>query len=195
MRAARGRRRAGGSLFLLAALLFAACGGETIETPPDGAPAFDCVGVPIPTCEQILREQRDAARGAAPIVGATIRCTSATCSEAEGEVTISVVFADGTRTESGYGWAMAPPVAPGGPDPDPFEPPKPPVQPTCIGVDEGNCQNAATNALMEFGDPAPIASITVTCGGVCTPTEGSGTTVIVIADGTRQEFHWDYQHQ
>ena len=126
-------------------------------------------------------------------MAARVRCTSARCSEAQGEVSIEIVYADGSRSQSGYGWESAPGIGGPEPVPVPVDPPSLPVEPKCLGVDEEHCLDAATNALVEYGDPAPIASITVTCARTCTQSDGSGTTVIVVADGTRREFQWDYQ--
>lgn len=174
---------------VLVAIVVAGCGGEETVASPDSVPAFECLGVPNATCEQILRDTAENR----PVVAARVRCTSAGCSDARGEVSIEIVYADGSRSQSGYGWDSAPGIGAPGPVPVPADPPPLPVAPECLGVDEDHCLDAATNALVEYGDPAPIASITVTCAGICTESDGSGTTVIVVADGTRQESQWSYQ--
>ena len=176
-------------LLLILASILGGCGSEVPNASPDGASAFECVGVPLATCEQILQENRNTGPGAAMIVGAKIRCTSATCSEAQGEVSISIVFADGGRSESSYGWAQA---GPGGPAPGPAEPGIP-VAPTCLGLDQERCLDAARNAVQNQDDPLLIDSITVQCTTVCTSTEGTGKTVVILTDGLKVETDWAYE--
>jgi hypothetical protein len=55
------------------------------------------------------------------VVGAVIRCTIPICTEARGEASLRVDFANGRYVEFGNGWAQAEPV-PGDPAPDPAQP-------------------------------------------------------------------------
>jgi hypothetical protein len=111
-------------LALFAAAAIAAC--------DEGSPgqsdqlAFQCVGMDVARCEQFLAEASRQFPGI-PVISAVIRCTVPICSDASGEATVAIVFADGQRTEYGTGWAQAgpgvaePPVPPDEPVPDETE--------------------------------------------------------------------------
>lgn len=172
---------------VLLLILATGCGDETVGPSPGGAPQFECVGVPGPLCEQILREHA----ANRPVMAASIRCTAVVCNEAQGEVAITIVLAGGERLESGYGWAQAVPAGPGGPM-TPAALPELPVKPICLGIPLSDCHDLAVSSLTAR-DVADIASITVRCIGVCTPAEGSGETVVVRVDGSTSESQWGYQ--
>ena len=116
------------AMLVLCAMAIAACDegspGQSDEL------AFQCVGMDVPRCERILEEARRPFQGI-PVVSAIIRCTAPICSDASGEASVSVVFADGQRSEYGTGWAQAepgvaePPVRPDPPVPVDTEPAEP----------------------------------------------------------------------
>ena len=113
-------RRGGLVALVLCALAIVAC--DDGSTGPSDELAFQCVGMDVPRCERILEEARQPF-GGIPVVSAVIRCTVQVCSDASGEASVSVVFADGRRTDYGTGWAEAgpgvaePPVRPDQPVP------------------------------------------------------------------------------
>ena len=88
-----------------------------------------------------------------------------------------MVFVDGRREVSNYGWSSAPEA------PIPvITPLSLPVEPVCAGVPVTQCIDQAVSGL--DGDMAgAVGKITVRCGAVCTPTDGSGQIVYEFVDG------------
>jgi hypothetical protein len=116
-----------------------------------------------------------------------VTCTPGICTELQGAVSIEVVYADGSRSNSGFVW---------GADRNPVQMPGPPaltVVPVCIRIDATHCRNMAENAQGGRQFPPPIRSIVVTCAAVCGATNGSGMTVITYADGTTDDGSWTYE--
>ena len=172
--------------------LLAACSGGDAPTPT-GAPqaTFECVGVPSQKCEQILAAAR---REAAPIViaGMSIRCIRPPCTVESGEVAIVAILADGSRRESGQGWASAGPAPVEGPQ----APEVPPldVVPTCVGIARDMCIDFATSASQESSiEPGTISLIVVRCRDECTGTSGEGDTVVTLVSGRQIPSSWSYQ--
>jgi hypothetical protein len=107
--------------------LIAACDGGGVVSNP-----YQCIGLPTATCERMLAEARQQMPGVA-VVGAVIRCTIPVCTEARGEASLRVDFANGRYVEFGNGWEQSEPVpgrpvpepVPVDPAPDPVEPPGP----------------------------------------------------------------------
>jgi hypothetical protein len=178
------RRRAGIAIATL--LLAAGCGDPPTDasTAPSG-PAITCVGVPAGACARAV-ENIGSNGSRVPPAAMRVTCTAPFCSHREGAVTIDVVYADGTRSSSGYGWAAAAPAgqAPG--------PPALTVVPTCIGIDRQHCQSLAQDAQGERPVPPRVRSIIVTCTAVCGAVGGTGTTVISYDDGTSEQSGWSY---
>jgi len=120
-----------------------------------------------------------------------VRCAVPVCTVASGEANVIIFYIDGRQDSSGYAWAAAAPA------PMPPEPPEPPVpltvEPVCVGVPAESCIEMATSAVagLPRGGPA-VASITVRCTAVCTPTNGEGETVVQFADGTSTTSGWGY---
>jgi len=90
---------------VLATLCWACDGG--IESPVEGP--FECVDLPTSTCERLLADAQQGFPGV-PVVRAVIRCTVAVCTEAEGEASIRVDFANGRFVEQAAGWMQAEPA-------------------------------------------------------------------------------------
>ena len=63
--------------------------------------------------------ERNAPPGAGAVVGIEVRCTAASCTEAAGEASVKVTYANGQTTESGSGWTQAAPAPAGPPAPSP----------------------------------------------------------------------------
>jgi hypothetical protein len=178
------RRRAGIAL----ATLLLATGCDDPATDASTAPvepAVACIGVPAGACARAV-EETGSSGSSVPPAAIRVMCTAPSCSDREGAVRIGVVYADGTRSSSGYGWAAAVPAgqAPG--------PPALTVVPTCIGIDRPHCQSLAQDAQGERPVPPHVRSIIVTCTAVCGPVKGSGTTVITYVDGTTENSGWSY---
>lgn len=106
----------------LAALLCGACDGGAAASA--GNP-FQCVGLPTATCERMLAEAQQQFPGV-PVVRADIRCTIAICTDAQGEASIRVDFANGRFVEYGSAWMQAVPA----PNPVAPVPESPGPQPT-----------------------------------------------------------------
>jgi hypothetical protein len=109
-----------GALAALVAVagLIAACDGGGVVSNP-----YQCIGLPISMCEEIVQEARQERPGVA-VVGATIRCTVAVCTEQRGEAEVRIDYANGVQSLYGRGWEHA---APGGPAPVPRPVPVDPV--------------------------------------------------------------------
>jgi hypothetical protein len=168
-------------------LLAAGCG----EPSPDESiaptdPTIGCIGVPASTCRQVVDGIRSNGFQVPP-ASIQVTCTPGICTELQGAVSIEVVYADGSRSSSGFVWGAAG---------NPVQVPGPPaltVVPVCIRIDAKQCRNMAENALGGRQFPPPIRSIVVTCTGRCDATNGSGTTVITYANGTTDHGDWTYE--
>jgi hypothetical protein len=97
---------------LLGGVLAGGCDGGGVVSNP-----FQCVGLPNATCERMVAEAQQQMPGVA-VVGAVIRCTAAICTDAQGEASIRVDFANGRYVEYGTGWSQAAPM-PAVPEPVP----------------------------------------------------------------------------
>ncbi len=189
-------RRLSFGLVLVAVGLLAACGGEHIEPPPvptPGArarPAIECVDMPVGKCDEVVRELTVEASGASP-VSVRIACTDPPCVIARGAASIDVLYADGTRSRSGFGWAQPDPG--GAPVEIPGGAPVLPVAPVCIGIALPECRSMAEGALPNGPEVVRIRSIVVRCKGVCGPDRGSGETVVTYADGRQENGTWTYE--
>lgn len=149
-----------------------------------------CEGLAGPVCEaQLADAERNSHLGSEGIVGIRVRCTVASCTEAAGEVTVTVSYEDGRTTAFDTGWSMAAPAPVGS-----SAPPTPlPVEPVCIGVPDAWCRDMA-GADDGMGDGTQrVASIVVSCTATCNELMGDGTTVVTYGDGTKQEAQWNYR--
>lgn len=167
---------------LVATILLGACDGALATQPPqepEGPPVVQCLGIPALTCNEHAAGIGPSGSGARP-VAIRITCTRAPCTPQQGEASVEIVYADGTRSSSGFGWVQA---APGIVKPVPPAPVQPPVEPVCVRIDLETCQRMAEEQT--GGD---IESITVTCDAVRTPERGSGRTTVRYADGTTTEL-------
>jgi hypothetical protein len=181
------RRLAAITLGIATLLVATGCG----EPPPDESsapsdPAVACIGVPASTCRQAVDGIRSNGFKVPP-AAIQVTCTPGICTELQGAVSIEVVYADGSRSNSGFVW---------GADRNPVQMPGPPaltVVPVCIRIDATHCRNMAENAQGGRQFPPPIRSIVVTCAAVCGATNGSGMTVITYADGTTDDGSWTYE--
>lgn len=172
--------------FALLVLTVAACEPVVETLVPVGAPRIDCQGVPPQQCQEALDMARDNSR--APLVELVVRCTAPPCTIQQGQTEARARFADGSQQTFGSGWSGAVPA----PVPVPPEPVGPlPVEPVCLGVPAQVCRDMASSAVsnLQPGSP-PVASITVRCTEVCTPTNGTGESVVVFADGTSTGSSW-----
>ena len=179
------RPRAALASMAFVALVAPACGPPPEPVPPGAVQQVVCQGVPASVCNQAF----DTVGSRGPIVQVVVRCSQPVCTELGGEADVLIVFADGRRETSNYGWASAPAM----PVPVPvITPPTLTVEPICQGVPLRQCQDLASSI-----DPAeglrPIGSITVRCNGVCTAEVGQGQTVVQHLDGTADTVvEWAY---
>jgi hypothetical protein len=175
------------TLAIATVLVVAGCG----EPPPEESiaptdPTVSCIGVPASACRQAVEGIRSNGFKV-PAAAIQVTCAPGICTELQGAVSIEVVYADGSRSSSGFAWGAAA---------NPVQVPGPPaltVVPVCIRVDAEQCRNMAENAQGGRQFPPPIRSIVVTCTAVCGATNGSGTTVITYADGTTDDGSWTYE--
>jgi hypothetical protein len=173
---------------LAVALLVAGCGAIPLPSaPPDLGPPVECLGIPGPTCQQIIDDARaNAEPGTVPVRIRAV-CT-AVCTLQQGDVSVEVRYSNGRVDTYGMGWS-GPGVAP-----PPVVPGALPVDPTCQGVPEVPCRDRALESVV--ADPArpAIRDILVRCTvAVCTEAAGTGETVITYADDTTTTSGWGYQ--
>jgi hypothetical protein len=110
-------------------------------------------------------------------------CTSGVCTSDEGRWIRTVVFADGTVQDSGFGYTVPgePPSSPGR-----TEPPLT-VAPVCVNVPQFWCEEFARSYVAEGEREGQIvASVTVECIATCTETNGDARGRVTLADGTVQ---------
>jgi hypothetical protein len=171
--------------------VFVAIGCAEPIAEPDGMPVVSCTGLPPDMCQAAVDQAiaESPARGA--VVAITIACSKAPCSRERGESLTRVHLASGEVFESGTAWDTAVPV--GNPD---LGPPieQLPVAPICRLVPARVCgENAQIDGLAI--DAGAVVSIVVACkaGRVCIDSEGEGSTVVTLVDGTTHQYDWIYQ--
>lgn len=159
----------------LAILGVTACDSGVMPPPqPVANPQVVCLGVPDQACKEAFDIS-----GAVPgsVAQVVVQCTVPICTVLNGEADVTVVFIDGRRESSGYGWAGAAPA------PAPVRPPAPlTIAPVCLGVPLQQCFDMAATGPEGNGVGPDVASITVRCSDVCT-TGGSGQTTYEFVDG------------
>jgi hypothetical protein len=163
-------------------LLLAACAGAPDLRPGERT----CAGFPADVCARQVAELEREGRAHGGVVAYRVVCTSASCTSARGDGTESVVFADGTGREGGFGYA----AAEGMPPEATFRPL--PVAPSCLGVPAAWCAEQARAGAEMVSDWSTIATITVRCTGACSPAAGEGETRLVLRDGTARTQGWNY---
>jgi hypothetical protein len=178
------------ALIAIATLLTVAGCGEPppdpVESSTPSGPPITCVGVPASTCSEALAGVRTNGSPVAPIA-IRVACAAKACTEAEGAAAVDVLYADGSRSSSSFGWSAAN---------QPVEIPGPPplaVVPVCIGIDEQHCRSMAEGVDGGRKFPPPIRSIVVRCTAVCGPAKGRGTTVVTFNDGSTENGDWTYE--
>lgn len=173
---------------ILAVFIAIGCGEPSAE--PDGMPVLSCTGLPPDMCQEAV-DQAIADTPPGAIVAITIACRKAPCSRQRGESTTRVQLASGEVFESGTAWDTAVPVG----NPDLGQPIEPlPVAPICRLVPARVCEeNAHIDGLGI--DAGAVVSIVVACkaGRVCLDSEGEGSTVVTLVDGTTHQYDWIYQ--
>jgi hypothetical protein len=174
------------AVVLLALITLGCDAGPPAAVPGAGAPRIVCQGVPVSICNQAV-DTTGALQGT--IGQVVVRCSKLPCTEQSGEAEVLIVFADGRREMSNYGWSSAPA--------DPVQiplitPPPLPVEPICQGVPFRKCIDMATGGL--DGNTAAVGKITVHCSAVCTPTSGTGETTYEFVDGRPSlTSSWNYE--
>lgn len=178
------------ALIAIATVLTAVgCGeppSDPVESSTPSGPPITCVGVPASTCSEAM-EGVLTNGSTVPPVAIRVVCAAKACTEADGAAAVDVLYADGSRSSSSFGWSAAN---------QPVEIPGPPplaVVPVCIGIDQQHCRSMAENAMGERRFPPPIRSIVVRCNGVCVPAKGQGTTVVTFNDGSTENGDWTYE--
>jgi hypothetical protein len=174
------------ALGLLAVILVAAAGSAACA-PSLPAGTRVCVGFPAEVCQRQVADLEREGMTHGGVVAYRIVCTSGSCTAAQGEGTETVVFADGTGREGGFGYAV--PV--GTPAPGPSRGPLP-VVPACLGVPDGWCREMARTGAETVADWSSIVAITVRCTGSCTTTKGDGETRVRLVDGSEPATGWNY---
>jgi hypothetical protein len=155
------------------------CLPPTAPVAPAGgarAPQIACQGVPDTACKQAFDTIDPGARPA--VAQLVVRCSKPVCTEQSGEADILIIFVDGRRETSNYGWDV-----PAGAAPIPVVTPPPlPVNPNCEGLPSQKCVEMAIGGL-DGVTAAVVGRITVHCSAVCTPTSGMGFTTYDFVDG------------
>lgn len=192
LRHARPVARAAAALALVAGLAAACLPGTG---PAIGPGTRTCTGLPQDLCAEAFAGAEAQARDRGTVViGIAVRCTTV-CTAASGEAEQTVTFGDGSREQGGFGWSSALP-APIGPPVGGSVAPEPSlsVAPSCLGLDELTCAARALEAVDDLDvDPASVVSIDVRCTtDPCTPTDGTGTTTLTLADGQVMTTDWTY---
>ena len=161
---------------VLAMVGLTACDTAVVQPQPVANPQVVCLAVPDQACRQAFDIS-----GAAPgsVAQVVVQCTVPVCTNENGEADVTVVFIDGRRESSGYGWAGAG----GGAPAVPVQPPVPlTIAPVCLGVALAQCVDMAATGPEGEGVGPEVASITVRCTSVCT-NGGSGQTTYEYKDG------------
>lgn len=162
---------------VIAMLGATACDTGVTRPQPVSNPQVVCLGVPDQACKQAFDVSGAVPGSVAQIV---VQCTVPICTVQNGEADVTVVFIDGRRESSGYGWAGGAGAAPA---PVPVRPPVPlTIAPVCLGVPLAQCLDIAVTGPDGEGVGPEIASITVRCSDVCT-NGGSGQTTYEFKDG------------
>ncbi len=187
----------------LVTAILAGCAEAAPVTLPPAAPPIDCRGVPAETCRQAVDDARVNAKPGEFVVQIRVVCVAPSCTQASGEAQVDVLYTNGRHDNYGTRWDSA--VDPA--QPAPAEPPQPdgsepapaplPVEPVCVGVPPGRCQDQADNGIdpaKEFGhDPGEVVGIVVRCTvAMCTDEGGSGDTIVTYRDGTTSMGGWSY---
>lgn len=186
-----------GFLVLLAVFAAGACGAGRVVGGPAPVSGQRCEGVPVAVCARMREDaSRSAPPGAGAVVGIWVRCTT-TCTEAAGEASVVVTYANGQTIETGQGWAAAigppigepsgPPVGEPGVEATPL-----PVEPVCLGVGRDRCLEYAATAVASGPSGVRPVSVTVRCSAVCDAARGEGSTETRFADGTSVMGNWSY---
>ncbi len=166
---------------VLVVLSVAACDAVTLPQPqPVANPQVVCLAVPDQPCKQAFD-----ITGAAPgsVAQVVVQCTAPVCTVQDGEANVTVVFIDGRRESSGYGWAGAGGGGVAAPPPIPVQPPEPlTISPVCLGVPLAQCLDMAATGPEGEGVGPEVRSITVRCTDICT-NGGSGQTTYEFKDG------------
>ena len=185
-----GARALASMAIALVALGSLACEPAAAPAAPagGGAPQVACQGLPNSVCHQAVDTVGGSSRG--PIAQVVVRCSKPICTERLGEADVLIIFVDGRRETSSYGWESAPAA----PAPIPvITPPPLPVEPDCRGVPFQQCIEMATSGL-DGNTAAAVGKITVQCSAVCTPTSGSGETTYEFVDGRPSvTSSWNYE--
>jgi hypothetical protein len=170
----------------MAALVVAAFGlGGCAPSLPPGTRV--CVGFPAEVCQRQVAELEQEGMTHGGVAAYRIVCTSGQCTVERGEGTLTVVFADGSGREGGFGYAVPVGPAPAAPSRGPL-----PVTPACLGVPEGWCREMVGTGAEGVADWTTIVAITVRCTGACTTTKGDGETRVRLADGSEHSVGWNY---
>lgn len=189
------RRAPTGAIGLLILLLAPGVGAcDPASAPFSGE---RCEGVPHDHCQDAIDEAADAAGARdAVIIGVRVRCTSAVCTDQQGDIAVEAWLSDGSEYESSGGYAT-----PVGTPPDGLPPggqtggPTPiPLEPVCLGVPRAWCIEQAAAALEPDRGPgsAPVSVVVRCTRSSCTETTGGGSAVVTYEDGGRSEIDFEY---
>ena len=167
------------AIVFLSAAALALVGRST--TPPLSPGTRECVGFPAEKCDAWVAALEQEATTHGGLSAYRFVCTSTVCTSQEGKGIRTVVFADGTVQDSGFGYTVPgePPSSPGR-----TEPPLA-VAPVCVNVPQSWCEEFARQLVAsDVGEGQAVASVTVECLATCTADNGDASVRIVLADGT-----------
>jgi hypothetical protein len=171
------------AVFVIVATAVGACGA--VEPPPVapivGGPVV-CQGVPAPVCQQAVAEARANAAPNETIVQVRIACNGGTCTKDVGDAQVDVLYANGRRDTSTWGWTgeVAPIL-------------ELPVDPICNGIPDEPCRDAALSLFGAITDQ-DVVSIVVTCDSPeCTATRGEAAVIATSAGGATETTDYGYE--
>jgi hypothetical protein len=99
-----------GVLWVASALVLTATLAGCSFLPVDAVPlrpgARECIAMPQAVCNQVALSQQESRPGFS-ISGYRMRCKT-TCTQAEGEAELLLLWSDGSTEQSGYFWAGKP---------------------------------------------------------------------------------------
>ena len=75
---------------------------------PGPPPVVTCIGVAKPLCDSYVQPELDGISPTKHVAAVTATCSSATCTDADGEIKVRIKLADGSEQERTVGWSSGP---------------------------------------------------------------------------------------
>lgn len=171
--------------FIVAAVAFLSVAALALvgraSTPPLLPGTRECTGFPAEKCDELVASLEEEAAPHGGLSAYRIVCTSATCTDQEGQGIFVVVYGDGRVEDYARGYSV-PGEAPSSPV---RSEPSLTVAPACVGVPQLWCEEfARTLVADEVREGQVVASVTAECLATCTEESGDVRVRIELTDGT-----------